>query len=99
MKSIWLLNTRDNNITRTNIGLEPTPLHKRNEMKRKEINAERYEKMLVVKLKYGITLIEVPYWWDSSVESLAATIQTQRPELVSNFPIGKPIPQGAPNIG
>lgn len=28
--------------------------------------------------KAGITLVEVPYWWDGSVESLAATIHKHR---------------------
>jgi hypothetical protein len=27
----------------------------------------------------GITLVEVPYWWDDSKESLLATIQQLRP--------------------
>jgi hypothetical protein len=29
----------------------------------------------------GITLIPIPYWWDKSVESLAATIQSYRIDL------------------
>jgi 2-keto-3-deoxy-6-phosphogluconate aldolase len=29
----------------------------------------------------GITLIEIPYWWDLSMESLTATIRNQRPDL------------------
>lgn len=32
--------------------------------------------------KAGITLVEVPYWWDCSIASLAATISNARPELV-----------------
>ena len=39
----------------------------------------------------GITLIEVPYWWDRRVESLAATIHSQRPELFRHEPIEEPI--------
>jgi len=31
----------------------------------------------------GITLIEVPYWWDGKKDSLFATIQQYRPELAS----------------
>jgi hypothetical protein len=41
----------------------------------------------------GISLIEVPFWWDRRQESLAATIHSQRPDLFPNdFPVGKPIP-------
>lgn len=29
----------------------------------------------------GITLIEVPYWWDKSISSLVATIYHYRPDL------------------
>lgn len=32
--------------------------------------------------KANITLIEVPYWWEGSVDTLAATIRQQRPELL-----------------
>lgn len=41
--------------------------------------------------KNGITLIEVPYWWDHSKESLKATIHLHRPALISGD--GKPIPE------
>lgn len=34
--------------------------------------------------KHGITLIEVPYWWDKKSESLAATVRLHRPGL-TNF--------------
>jgi hypothetical protein len=43
----------------------------------------------------GITLIEVPYWWDRKRSSLLATIRTQRPELFSDV-VGTPIPLSAP---
>jgi ATP-dependent DNA ligase len=46
----------------------------------------------------GITLIEVPYWWDRKYESLEATIYSQRPELFTELPIGKPIPLTRPSI-
>jgi hypothetical protein len=40
----------------------------------------------------GITLIEIPYWWDHKKESLAATINQLKPNLIQ-FPIsGIPIP-------
>lgn len=29
----------------------------------------------------GVTLIQVPYWWDKSVASLAATILKYRPDI------------------
>ena len=40
----------------------------------------------------GITLIEVPYWWDKTVESLSATIYNARPDLFDSKPQGSPIP-------
>jgi len=36
--------------------------------------------------KIGITLISVPYWWEKSLSSLAATILSHRPDLRLNFP-------------
>lgn len=38
------------------------------------------EKKLACK-KLGITLIEIPHWWDYSRTNLVATIQQNRPEL------------------
>jgi hypothetical protein len=35
----------------------------------------------------GITLIEIPYWWDLQKDSLAATIHINRPDLI-------PLPNG-----
>jgi hypothetical protein len=40
----------------------------------------------------GVTFIEIPYWWDRKLESLAATIYTYRPDLFPQVPTGKPIP-------
>ena len=31
----------------------------------------------------SITLIRIPYWWDQSRDSLAATIHKYRPDLVA----------------
>ena len=45
----------------------------------------------------GITLIEVPYWWDRKFSSLAATLYSQRPELFKERPIGDPIPTSPPS--
>lgn len=44
----------------------------------------------------GITLIEVPYWWDRTTESLAATIHKQLPELVDAPPGIEPISTSCP---
>ena len=42
----------------------------------------------------GITLIEIPYWWDKQLSSLIATIHQQRKDQVFdyNFKEGNPIP-------
>jgi hypothetical protein len=32
----------------------------------------------------GITLIEVPFWWNKKIESLEEMIYNQRPELLNN---------------
>eukprot|EP01114_Cavostelium_apophysatum_P009868 TRINITY_DN23180_c0_g1_i1.p1 TRINITY_DN23180_c0_g1~~TRINITY_DN23180_c0_g1_i1.p1 ORF type:complete len:370 (+),score=65.36 TRINITY_DN23180_c0_g1_i1:1430-2539(+) len=32
----------------------------------------------------GITLVQIPFWWDSNIKSLQATIYSKRPDLVSN---------------
>jgi hypothetical protein len=42
--------------------------------------------------KKGITLIEVPYWWDFKKESLQATLYEHRPDLVLKPNLGVPIP-------
>lgn len=49
----------------------------------------------------GISLVEVPYWWDGSLESLAATVADQRPELVPPHLLGKgrAIPSEKPEKG
>ena len=44
----------------------------------------------------GVTLIEVPYWWDRKPESLAASIYNVRPDLFEVEPQGKPIPLNPP---
>lgn len=33
-------------------------------------------------MKAGITLIEVPFWWDDSSHTLGETISKERPELM-----------------
>eukprot|EP01027_Heterolobosea_sp_BB2_P018918 GEZU01026579.1.p1 GENE.GEZU01026579.1~~GEZU01026579.1.p1 ORF type:complete len:601 (+),score=135.41 GEZU01026579.1:14-1816(+) len=50
------------------------------------------EKVHICK-KMGITLINVPSWWDRTVASLAATIHQARPDLIPQPPAGsEPIP-------
>jgi hypothetical protein len=45
----------------------------------------------------GITLVTIPFWWDGSISSLAATVRLQRPDLqLSNATIGQPIPTEIP---
>ena len=48
-------------------------------------------------IQNGITLIQVPYWWDFSVESLAATIYLERPTLIRDTPHSQPIPKVPPD--
>jgi hypothetical protein len=38
----------------------------------------------------GITLIDIPYWWDGSTESLKATICKYKPDLLTQ--LGHPHP-------
>src|SRR5690349_7901399 len=46
----------------------------------------------------GITLIEIPFWWDREQDSIAATIHSIRPDLIPHPPPGsKPIPLKYPN--
>jgi hypothetical protein len=51
-------------------------------------DAEKYKKCY----ELGVTLVEVPYWWDGTRSQLEATIHLVRPDII---PIsqGKPIPK------
>lgn len=40
----------------------------------------------------GITLIEIPYWWDYDKSSIIATIHQERPDIIKDPGSGKPIP-------
>lgn len=40
----------------------------------------------------GITLVEVPYWWDMKKQSLGATVNKLRPELACEYKNDTPIP-------
>jgi hypothetical protein len=44
----------------------------------------------------GVTLIPIPFWWDKSPSSLAATIRMYRPDLLQEYPQSKPIPSQMP---
>jgi hypothetical protein len=39
----------------------------------------------------GVTLIEIPYWWDGTRASLEATIRSKRPDLILKDPLKEPI--------
>ena len=41
-------------------------------------------------------MIEVPYWWDRKLSSLASTIYDIRPDLFETKPKGNPIPLNPP---
>jgi hypothetical protein len=36
--------------------------------------------------------MEIPFWWDSTIETLTATIAARRPDLVPNYQSAKVIP-------
>ncbi len=44
-------------------------------------------------LTIGITLIEVPYWWNKKFESLKVIIYEQRPDLLDGKPVANLIQQ------
>ena len=45
----------------------------------------------------GITLIEIPYWWNKERSSLMATIHRRRPDLLKNASKDDVIPLDPPN--
>ena len=47
----------------------------------------------------GITLIEIPYWWNRKISSLAATIYNSRPDMFPTKPQGEAIPLVLPVKG
>ena len=56
------------------------------------------EKKMICKL-HGITVIDVPYWWNGSKTSLAATIKKIKPDVKLAITISDseaPIPESAP---
>jgi len=47
----------------------------------------------------GITLVEIPFWWDTTKSSLQATIAQVRPELFPNATIsGNAIPSESEKV-
>jgi hypothetical protein len=51
---------------------------------------------------HNITLIQVPYWWDNSIDSLAATIHMARPDVILSVAVDAsvaPIPTTEPSFG
>jgi hypothetical protein len=48
--------------------------------------------------KHGITLISIPFWWDKSPSSLAATLHRHRFDIDVGVNISQPIPLQAPHI-
>jgi hypothetical protein len=47
--------------------------------------------------KLGITLISIPFWWDKSLTSLAATIYSHRPDLSLDGLTSGVVPVKMPN--
>jgi hypothetical protein len=45
---------------------------------------------------YGISLISIPFWWDRSSNSLAATIRNYRPDINLDSITKEPIPLEMP---
>jgi len=47
--------------------------------------------------QYGITLLEIPFWWDLQKDSLIATIQSIRPDMFSSVQVkASPISESQP---
>ena len=44
--------------------------------------AARYKCKKLVCQQHGITLIQIPYWWDFQTENLLGTIYTERQDLI-----------------
>ena len=62
-----------------------------------EERKERDKQKLELCEKQGITLVQVPYWWNKKTDSLAATIQNKRPDLLPTLMYSEPaIPLSKP---
>lgn len=54
-------------------------------------------KTVVIKcVQHNVTLVEVPYWWDRTTESLAATIHKVRSDTIAGPPVVDCIPTSPP---
>jgi hypothetical protein len=53
----------------------------------------KYPKYTPINTPKGITLISVPFWWNSAIESLKASIYRYRPDLFETAPLGDPFPE------
>jgi hypothetical protein len=63
-----------------------------------ESSQQSFQRKLNEATKLGIQVVQVPYWWDGKVSSLAATGKQIRPELIENIQ-GTPIPTTKPTTG
>jgi hypothetical protein len=62
--------------------------------KRKNFAQQMVHNIYATLTSLGITLIEIPYWWDCKIESLAATIHKYKPDLIQQPKNATPIPDG-----
>jgi len=53
-----------------------------------EVVQKRDEAKKALCADMGITLIEVPFWWDRSIATVAATIHKYRPDIIPEPPAG-----------
>ena len=60
------------------------------------IQKEKDKEKRIACKENGITLIEIPYWWDFKKSSLVATIHFHRPDLIPSPGEGQPIPSELP---
>jgi len=56
----------------------------------------RDEKKLSICRERGITLLVIPYWWNTSLESIAETIRKERPDILLNVGRGEEISKEMP---
>jgi hypothetical protein len=61
----------------------------------KKIGKKTFKNSL--KVLKGLTLIEIPFWWNRAYESLEATIYNYRPDLFTQKPSAKAIPVTEPH--
>ena len=53
---------------------------------------------IIEQYKAGVTLIQVPFWWDNTASSLASSIHKFRPELIPHSSDAESIPSTCANI-